>query len=177
MTNPNDSEMRLLSRTHLLALAQLSLSLFCLCLTRLQPQGPGRQQLLWHSQRTHPFPLFTVSPASWSWSHTASWWWRRHSSVGPSIFRSPNCCRKKQRGFSCDQRGWSREMARLVFFFFSPPTTPLFCSANVLQSLLFSCVSLVVTEQASTCCRPGTAVCSNGTITLLETLQTSFNMF
>lgn len=170
--------MRLLSRTHLLALAQLFLSLFCLCLTRLQPQGPGRQQLLWHSQRTHPFPLFTVSPASWSWSHTASWWWRRHSSVGPSIFRSPNCCRKKAERLQLWSKGLeSGDGEACFFFFFSPPTTPLFCSANVLQSLLFSCVSLVVTEQASTCCRPGTAVCSNGTITLLETLQTSFNMF
>lgn len=35
---------------------------FRLCLTRLQPQGPGRQQLLWHSQRTHPFPLFNRFP-------------------------------------------------------------------------------------------------------------------
>lgn len=42
MTNPNDSEMRLLSRTHLLALAQLFLSFFFLSLFDTAPAAGAR---------------------------------------------------------------------------------------------------------------------------------------
>lgn len=46
---------------------------------------------------------------------------------------------KKQRGFSCDQRGWSREMARLFFFFFSPHYAAVLFSERTAESFVFMC--------------------------------------
>lgn len=84
---------------------------------------------------------------------------------GRVFFRGPNCCRRKALRLQLWSKGLESrdDEACLILFFFYSLSLPPLRGCSVLQSLLFSCVSLVVTEQTSTCCRPVTAVCSNGT--------------
>lgn len=52
------------------------------CATSAAPSSVAEPvaQLLWFPAGPFPLQLFS---APWSWSYTASWWWRQHSSVSP----------------------------------------------------------------------------------------------